>query len=376
MQLDNRARPIHGGNRQWAANMAGITPENILDFSASINPLGPPKSAIAAIESNLKELNHYPDPEYTLLRQALGKFHQLSSDWILAGNGVAELLTWVGRDLSQLSATVIFTPAFTDYYRALKTFDNKVEQYSLLDKEVGKEKEESCYLNLNLNPELSEIKDSHQKGILINNPHNPTGHLFSRESLLPYLDRFALVVIDEAFMDFLSPECQQSLIDLVPSHPNLVILRSLTKFYSLAGLRLGYAIAHPERLQRWQAWRDPWSVNSLAAAVGIAIIEDTVFQQQTWDWLNLAKPQLFQGLAQISGLNPLPNSANYLLVQTKIAGSLLQKELLQKNQILIRDCLSFPELGDHYFRVAVRLESENQKLIVALINHSASISLK
>jgi L-threonine-O-3-phosphate decarboxylase len=372
MQLDNRLRPIHGGNRLWAANMAGITPENILDFSASINPLGPPKSAIAAIESNLKELNHYPDPEYTLLRQALGKFHQLSSDWILAGNGVAELLTWVGRDFSQLSATVIFTPAFTDYYRALKTFDNKVEKYSLLDKEIDKQKEESFALN----PELPEVKDSHQKGILINNPHNPTGHLFSRESLLPYLDRFALVVIDEAFMDFLSPESQQSLIDLVPSHPNLVILRSLTKFYSLPGLRLGYAIAHPERLQRWQAWRDPWSVNALAAAVGIAILEDTVFQQQTWDWLNLAKPQLFTGLAQISGLNPLPNSANYLLVQTEIAGSLLQKELLQNDKILIRDCLSFPELGDRYFRVAVRLESENQKLIAALINYSASISLK
>ena len=363
MQLDNRARPIHGGNRQWAANMAGITPENILDFSASINPLGPPKSAIAAIESNLKELNHYPDPEYTLLRQALGKFHQLSSDWILAGNGVAELLTWVGRDFSQLSATVLFTPAFTDYYRALKTFDNNIEKYSLLSQDKEKP--------LTLNPELPEIKDSHQKGILINNPHNPTGHLFSRESLLSYLDRFGLVVIDEAFMDFLSPESQQSLIDLVPFHPNLVILRSLTKFYSLAGLRIGYAIAHPERLQRWQAWRDPWSVNSLAAAVGIAILEDTAFQQQTWDWLNLAKPQLYQGLSQISGLNPLPNSANYLLVQTEIAGSFLQRELLQNDQILIRDCLSFPELGDRYFRVAVRLESENQKLITALTAASA-----
>ena len=152
----------------------------------------------------------------------------------------------------------------------------------------------------------------------------------------------------------------------MPSHPNLVILRSLTKFYSLAGLRLGYAIAHPERLQRWQTWRDPWSVNSLAAAVGIAILEDTAFQQQTWDWLNLAKPQLFQGLSQISGLNPLPNAANYLLVQTEVDGSLLQKELLQQHQILIRDCLSFPELGDRYFRVAVRLEHENKKLIESL----------
>ena len=356
MQSSDYLRPIHGGNRQWAASMAGISPEQILDFSASINPLGVPKSAIAAIQSHLTDLSHYPDPEYTLLREALGKFHQLSSEWILAGNGVAELLTWVGRDLSQLSSTVLFTPAFTDYFRALKTFDCEVERYPFLFRNQ----------EVNFNMELPEITNSHAKGILINNPHNPTGYLFTRESILPYLERFALVVIDEAFMDFLTLEQQQSLIDLVPSHPNLVILRSLTKFYSLPALRLGYAIAHPERLQRWQAWRDPWCVNSLAAAAGIAVLEDVEFQQQTWDWLKSAKSQLFTGLSQISGLNPLPNAANYLLVQTEIAGSILQKELLQKDKILIRDCLSFPELGDRYFRVAVRLERENQRLIKAL----------
>jgi L-threonine-O-3-phosphate decarboxylase len=356
MYVTDRDRPIHGGNRQWAASMAGISPEQILDFSASINPLGTPQSAIAAIQANLTDLSHYPDPEYTLLREALGEFHRLSPEWILAGNGVAELLTWVGRDLSQLTSTVLFTPAFTDYYRALKTFDCQVEKYPFLLQNQ----------EINFNAELPEITNSHSKGILINNPHNPTGYLFTRDSILPYLERFALVVIDEAFMDFLTPDQQQSLIDLVPSHPNLVILRSLTKFYSLPALRLGYAIAHPERLQRWQAWRDPWSVNSLAVAAGIAVLEDGEFQQQTWAWLKSAKSQLFTGLSQISGLNPLPNAANYLLVQTEIAGSFLQKELLQKHQILIRDCLSFPELGDRYFRVAVRLESENQKLINAL----------
>ena len=354
--LKQASRPIHGGNRQWAATMTGISPEQILDFSASINPLGTPKSAIAAIKSHLTDLGHYPDPEYTLLRKALGKFHQLSPEWILAGNGVAELLTWVGRDLSQLSSTILFTPAFTDYYRALKTFDCQVERYPFLLRTQ----------DVTFNTDLPEITNSHIKGILINNPHNPTGYLFTRDSILPYLERFALVVIDEAFMDFLTPDQQQSLIDLVPSHSNLVILRSLTKFYSLPALRLGYAIAHPDRLQRWQAWRDPWSVNSLAAAAGIVVLEDVEFQQQTWAWLKSAKSQLFKGLSGISGLNPLPNAVNYLLVQTEIAGSLLQKELLQKDNILIRDCLSFPELGDRYFRVAVRLEHENQKLINAL----------
>ncbi|NUN66605.1 threonine-phosphate decarboxylase [Pseudanabaena biceps] len=350
----NKNRPIHGGNRQWAANIAKTAPENILDFSASINPLGMPQSAIAAIQSHLTDLSHYPDPEYTLLREAIAHFHELTSEYILAGNGVAELLTWVGRDLSQLEATVLFTPAFTDYYRALKAFDCKIETYPLTPFfSIG---DESKFL----------LNNPQTKGILINNPHNPTGYLFTKDFLKPYLEKFALVVIDEAFMDFLTPDKQQSLIDLVPLHPNLVILRSLTKFYCLPGLRLGYAIAHPERLARWQAWRDPWCVNALAEAAGIAVLGDREFQQQTWTWLEGARSQLFTGLAKISGLTPLINPANYLLVKTEIAGSRLQKELLQLDKILIRDCLSFPELGDRFFRVAVRLENENQRLLKAL----------
>jgi L-threonine-O-3-phosphate decarboxylase len=362
-------QPTHGGNLRWAAAIAGISEADILDFSASINPLGTPPSAIAAIQAHLGDLQHYPDPEYIALRQAIGKFHQISPDSILTGNGVSELLTWVGRDLGKLEATVLFTPAFADYYRALKAFDTEIEPYPLildLSKNTSKISKQNLDFSIQVIPKTLQILNSDRKGILINNPHNPTGYLFSKDALLPYLDQFALVVIDEAFMDFLPPSQQQSLIDLVPFYPNLVILRSLTKFYSLPGLRLGYAIAHPDRLKQWQQWRDPWSVNSLAVAAGIAILEDHTFQQQTWDWLSLARPQLWDGLNRIQGLDPIMGAANYLLVRTDYSGLELQQKLLRSDRILIRDCLSFAELGDHYFRVAVRLESENTNLINGL----------
>jgi L-threonine-O-3-phosphate decarboxylase len=355
-------QPTHGGNLRWAAAIAGISEADILDFSASINPLGTPPSAIAAIQAHLGDLQHYPDPEYISLRQAIAKFHQISPDSILTGNGVSELLTWVGRDLGKLEATVLFTPAFADYYRALKAFDAEIEPYPLIGNLI-----ENSSPNSKQNLDFPiQVPNSNLKGILINNPHNPMGYLFSKDALLPYLDQFALVVIDEAFMDFLPPSQQQSLIDLVPFYPNLIILRSLTKFYSLPGLRLGYAIAHPDRLKQWQQWRDPWSVNSLAVAAGIAILEDHTFQQQTWDWLSLARPQLWDGLNRIKGLDPLMGAANYLLVRTDYSGLELQQKLLRSDRILIRDCLSFAELGDHYFRVAVRLESENTNLINGL----------
>jgi histidinol-phosphate/aromatic aminotransferase/cobyric acid decarboxylase-like protein len=201
---------------------------------------------------------------------------------------------------------------------------------------------------------------------LLNNPHNPTGKLFTVDMILPVLDQFALVVLDEAFMDFLVPEQQQSLIDRVQDHPNLVILRSLTKFYSLAGLRLGYAIAHPDRLRRWQQWRDPWSVNVLAAAAGIAGLQDLPFQQRTWEWLQPARSQLSEGLSTLPGLQPLPSVANYILVQSERSTVWLQRELLQQSRVLIRDCVSFPELGDRFFRVAVRTVAENQRLLTGL----------
>ncbi|HEY9671946.1 MAG TPA: threonine-phosphate decarboxylase CobD [Waterburya sp.] len=359
-------RPTHGGNLAWAAALAGCSPSLILDFSASINPLGPPKSAIAAIEQGLKNLIAYPDPNYNQLRVSLSQLHpMLTPDWILPGNGSAELLTWAARELSQLEETYLVTPAFSDYQRALRTFEAQIREFPL-ELKVGTLNVEGLEDNLQL-PHLqpSKVQPS-TLGLLLNNPHNPSGQLFHRQTIEPYLEQFALVVVDEAFMDFLPPEQQQSLISLVQDYPNLVILRSLTKFYSLPGLRLGYCIAHPDRLRRWQQWRDPWPVNTLAAAAATAVVQDSAFQQQTWDWLPKARSQLFQGLASLPGLQPYPSAANFLLVQSEQPSSQVQEKLLKHSRILIRDCLSFPELGDRFFRVAVRTAAENQRLLEGL----------
>lgn len=345
----------HGGNLAWAAALAGCPPEAILDFSASISPLGPPNSAIAAIMSQMGNLRHYPDPDYSELRLALSHFHQLPPEWILPGNGSAELLTLAGRDLAELAATMLITPAFGDYYRTLAAYNAKVLEFPL-------NLENARHTSL-VNSSLSCLVN---KGLLLNNPHNPTGKLFSREAILPYLEEFALVVVDEAFMDFLHPDEEQSLIPVVQEYANLVVLRSLTKFYSLPGLRLGYAIAHPDRLRRWQLWRDPWPVNTLAAAAAAAALQDREFQEQTWKWLPPTRNQLFQGLAAIPGLQPKQSAANFLLVESQQSSSQLQQQLLQHHQILIRDCLSFKELGDRFFRVAVLSESDNQRLVEVL----------
>ena len=368
-------RPVHGGNLAWAATLAGCPAAAILDFSASISPLGPPESALDAIQAHLSSLTAYPDPDYGELRAALGEALNVDPDWILPGNGSAELLTWAALDLSKLEATYLVTPAFGDYSRALLAFGAQVLDCPLALKSLeagtgnGLVTDGLSVSNRSfVSPALSlpvPLVDS-DRGLLLNNPHNPTGLLFGRQAIRPYLEQLALVVVDEAFMDFLPPSEQETLIGAVEEFPNLVILRSLTKFYSLPGLRMGCAIGHPDILRRWQLQRDPWPVNALAAAAAAAVVRDTVFEQQTWDWLPVARQELFEGLANLPGLRPFPGAANFLLVESSVSVSLIQKTLLQRHQILIRDCLSFPELGDRFFRVAVRSRADNLRLISAL----------
>ncbi|OCR01645.1 threonine-phosphate decarboxylase [Oscillatoriales cyanobacterium USR001] len=352
-------RPVHGGNLIWAAALAGCPVSAILDFSASISPLGPPESVMLAMRSHLDRLGAYPDSDYCELREALSQVEaNLDSDWILPGNGAAELLTWAAFELSKLTATYLVTPAFGDYRRGLKTFGASVVECPI---DLGLE-----VLDGDLPIAFLRSTIPSQCGFLLNNPHNPTGKLFSVEAIAPFLERFALLVVDEAFMDFLLPSQQQSLVGLVREFPNLVILRSLTKFYSLPGLRLGYAIAHPDRIRLWQQWRDPWPVNTLAAAAAIAAIEDRAFADRTWDWLKVVRPLLFEGLAKLPGFKPYQGAANFLLVRSEHSVTWLQKTLLERHRILIRDCLSFPELGDRFFRVAIRTESDNNRLLAGL----------
>ena len=229
------------------------------------------------------ELRNYPDPHYGALRGAIAQSHKIDPAWVLPGNGAAELLTWAGLELSQCDRVLLPLPAFGDYGRALQTFGAKICPVSAW------------------NQPLWQV--SSREGLLVNNPHNPTGQLWPRWRLRAMLETAQLVVADEAFMDFLEPNHQESLIDWVTEFPNLVVLRSLTKFYSLPGLRLGYAVSNPERLRRWQGWRDSWPVNVLAAAAGTAVLADTAFQQRTYQWLKPAKQKLWDAINEIPGLS-------------------------------------------------------------------------
>ncbi|MGK7912159.1 MAG: threonine-phosphate decarboxylase CobD [Synechococcus sp.] len=348
----------HGGNLQAAAAIANCAPEDILDFSASINPLGPPQSVWTAIADARDAVIRYPDPDCVRLRQTLSHHYGVNTDWIVPGNGAAELFTWAARSCARLGTTLIPQPAFSDYARALDAINASWEGLSCWIEPTGKVAD----LGVAIRDRLS--KPDPPSCLILTNPHNPTGHLWTIAELEHIVPHFQLVVLDEAFMEFVQPS--QSLLAWIERYPQLVIVRSLTKFYAIPGLRIGFAVTHPDRGQQWQRWRDPWSVNGLAIEAAAAALQDSAFQQRTLEWLPPARQQLRQQINNIEGCWAKESNTNFLLVKTTLSASQLQEKLLKKHRILIRDCLSFRHLGDRYFRAAIRTTIENIKLVRSL----------
>ncbi|MCT0208784.1 threonine-phosphate decarboxylase [Synechococcus sp. CS-1332] len=362
---------LHGGNLQAAARRLGCRPDQVLDVSASLVPFGPPPRLNRLLRRALDtDLRDYPDRDYGALCGAIAAWHGLDPAMVLPGNGAAELFTWAGRDAAACGLSLLPAPGFADYRRALDCWGGDWRSLPLpLDwRGPGPSVwplEEAA---------IATAAATDRPAVLwLTNPHNPTGQLWSRASLQPLLERFALVIVDEAFLPLVPAGEDQSLVPLLPAHPNLVVIRSLTKLFAIAGLRLGYALGGAERLARWAAWRDPWPVNGLAAAVGQGLMADQAglrrWQQRVQGWVAGEGAWLAAHLAREPGLEPLPSAANYLLVRsTPAAGSLqpLRLALERQHRILVRDCRSFEGLGESWLRIALQSRAGNCRLLGAL----------
>ncbi len=357
----------HGGNRLAVARRLGCRPEHLLEASASLVPFGPPASVRRSLRRALAgaAIRDYPDRDQQALRQAIAQRHGLEAAMVLPGNGAAELFTWAGRDAAQAGVSLLPVPGFADYQRALACWQGAWRPLALPLRWSGPFPQPFAA------PTEADLATTTAAVLWITNPHNPTGQLWSRESLVPLLERFALVIVDEAFLPLVPGGEAESLLPWVGRCPGLVVIRSLTKLAAIPGLRLGYALADPERLARWAAWRDPWPVNGLATAAGVALMADRAWDQRVQGWLAREGPWLAAELAQLPGLVPMASAANFLLVRGERAGqpcSLngLRLALEQRHRILVRDCRSFTGLGESWLRLAVLERRGNRRLLGAL----------
>ncbi|MCL5040591.1 MAG: threonine-phosphate decarboxylase CobD [Firmicutes bacterium] len=346
----------HGGDIWGAALAAGLNPTKFVDFSASINPLGPPPRVLAALQERLSLLRFYPDPESRELRQALAGFRGLPPEYILAGNGGAEVIYLLARLLAGRRA-VILQPTFSEYQRAWEAAGGR----QILHLEL---KREGAF-----QPSLRVLTSliSSQDVVFWCNPNNPTGTYLEPDVLLPYLDLFtkkgALVILDESFVDFAGVSLAGVGRPWIEKG-QLILLGSLTKIFALPGLRLGYALAAPQWCNQLNQQRDPWSVNLLAQVAGVAAVKEKGFLEKSRNFIAVERERLVGKLRSIPGLDVLPSQVNFLLLELKqrLTAAQLRQRLLSEG-VLIRAADNFPFLGPGFFRVAVRVPVENDRLV-------------
>lgn len=349
----------HGGDLRTASARFGLAPDSFLDFSANINPLGPPPGVLDLLNKAMPYITAYPDPGHRGLVSRLSGLLNLDASCLVIGNGAAENMALALLAFAPDKVGVI-EPCFSEYRQLAVMFGAEVTSVQ------GEEARD-----FKADPE-EVIKLISRCGLVfIGQPNNPNGVQYSLEEL----QRFAeagersdcVVVIDEAFIDFIPAEQRESLVDELMSYRNLLLIRSMTKFYAIPGLRLGYAIAHPDRAAAMRGKQVTWSVNSLALLAGEACLSDSeAYGNETISLITRQRIRLRDGLAQL-GCRTWPGEANFLLVRLPegwTAGA-MQTGLGQRG-ILVRSCAMYPGLGQGDIRIAVKDEAACERLLQEL----------
>ena len=346
--------PPHGGDVYHLARTLGLDLRELLDFSANINPLGFPPGIQGAIQEALPEIVHYPDRRCLELKEELAAYHRLRPEEILVGNGSTELIYLVARALRPRKALIV-APAFSEYEHALNVAQVPVEFHFTAEAD-------NFTLDQPLDPQGADL-------VFLAHPASPSGALLAPDLLVELAARLeaagAYLLLDEAFIDFVE---EASFKTRLAQFPRVLILRSFTKFFAIPGMRLGYLLGAPDLIDRLAAVQEPWSVSTLAQAMGRACLRDVDYMERSRMLVRREREHLLEGLKALPGLQPFPSAVNYLLVKLNrpdFTAASLQKALLSR-RIVIRDASNFRGLDARFCRVAVRGQEENRQLLKAL----------
>jgi threonine-phosphate decarboxylase len=348
-----RLMPRHGGNIYRAAEKAGIPAKKVLDFSASINPLGTPATAIAAISRQMGLISHYPQPFAEDLSLHIGEHFKVNPDSVICGNGSNELIYLIPRCLKP-TRVLVTAPTFSEYERAcVAAGAKKISRLPLKSEQ-----------NFDIDPDLFVRKMTQCDMAFLCNPNNPTGRLLENRKVLKIADAArecgCYLIVDEAFIDFASSD---SVLARVKNNPRLIVIRSMTKFYALAGLRIGFGVVPEHLVAGLEKYREPWTVNTLAQAAVRSVLSDRPYQEASIRNMEKEKQFLEKGLKRL-GITWYPSSANFYLLHVPGAQAMIRT--LEAKGILVRDCSDFHGLDNSYIRIAVRTRRENKRLLKEL----------
>ena len=348
---------IHGGNVYEIARNLGCSPDEILDYSASINPLGPPPGLADEILKYFSRIRHYPDMHNRELVEALARFHGVDNECVVVGNGSTELIYRLSSALG-VSRAVAAVPTFSEYARAFELHGVRVGRVFT-----------SAENGFQPTPEalVAACEAIRPQAVLLTNPGSPSGLLMDgflkRWAINQASDAGGYVVLDEAFVDYCESASLKTSLD---DAPGLVIVRSMTKFYGIPGLRIGYVLASPETAFRLRRLIPPWSVNTPAQIAGVYCLGDADYRRRTLELVSAERDRMVFELEETGAFRVFPGVANYLLVELRDGlppVDVLQQALLASDRILIRDCSTFEGMSNRYARFAVRLPEENRRLL-------------
>jgi len=350
----------HGGNIRAAIRKYNLKEDSIIDFSANINFLGPPPGVLDKIKAYLPRIVHYPEPNAGSLKEIIAGKFGLARDKIIIGNGAVDLIYQFVKVLKP-ARVLILEPAFSEYELAVRSMGGLVEHFNLTR-------------DGNFKVAVAELKRKlgRVELLFICNPNNPTGVLLERTEIIDLLN-YALkqgvfLLVDEAFIDFVEQPADYTVIDQVKQYSNLFVLRSLTKFYAIPGLRLGYGVVDEKLVRAMEFARDPWSINYLAQLAGELVFGDENYYNLSREKIKQERDYLYQELRKIKDIKVYKPTANYIFIdiaRSKYNSGQLT-ELLAQEGLLIRDCQSYHGLEKDFIRIAVRSRKDNLVLLKKL----------
>ena len=348
----------HGGNLYEIMDRYGLS--ELIDFSASINPLGPPVNWKKIITANLDSIVNYPEIISDRLRGKIAASWKISRNNIVVGNGTTEIIYLICRAFLP-ERVLILAPTFSEYERAARCINAEIKHCLAFEKNN---------FEVDINELVKQLSLNNVDCLFICNPNNPTGTYIPHDMILYLIKqarkRDVLVILDEAFIDFC--DTVYSIIPYMQGMRNLIVLQSLTKIYSIPGLRLGYAVGHKGSIKHLLEKKEPWSVNIYAQIMGMFLLQHTVFKEKTKTYIKNEKRYLVNQLQRLTEFKVFDSETNFLLIKilTKGFSAVNLKERMIKKGYLIRDCSDFYGLDQKYFRIAIKRHNNNIGLIRAL----------
>lgn len=356
---------FHGSDLEKIEQVYGIHKEDIVSFSANVNPLGVSFRLRETLASHIDAITTYPDREYTSLRNAIAGYVQADAEHIVVGNGSTELISLFIQTARPQKALIV-GPTYSEYEREVAIGGGHSELFCLTEEEEEFRLDTSSLLE-----RLSQNADL----LILCNPNNPTSSLIRRGQLREILDfcktRDITVLIDETYVEFTEEPDEATAIPLTEHYDNLIILRGISKFFAAPGLRLGYAVcSNRQLLEEINRHKNPWTINSLAAIAGEIMFTDQNYIFQTRKLIGQERKRVCSALDKSPYYKVFNAHANFALV--KILNEHITSDLVFdtaiRQHLMIRDCSTFPFLSDQYFRFCFMLPEQNDALLKVLQN--------